>query len=193
MRLLRAADHRAMPWKNGGGTTSEIAVSPDGAGLDDFDWRVSMAQVDGQGPFSLFPGVDRTLLVLDGPGFRLDIEGRRPVFVMQNSEPLTFPADVATFGWLRGGPVLDLNVMVRRGTYDHSVRRLGLEEPHRLKMLADATLLFCDFGHAVVTQAERQVELAERDCLLLDRSTTPLNLIPQPEADLIIIELTRTL
>jgi environmental stress-induced protein Ves len=47
-----------MPWKNGGGETTEIAVFPDGAGLSDFDWRVSMARVDGDGPFSSFPGIE---------------------------------------------------------------------------------------------------------------------------------------
>ena len=49
MRILRAADHKRMPWKNGGGETTEIAVFPEHAGLSDFDWRVSMARVDGDG------------------------------------------------------------------------------------------------------------------------------------------------
>ncbi|MDP1908248.1 MAG: HutD family protein, partial [Hyphomicrobium sp.] len=43
MRILRAKDYRRMPWKNGGGETTEIAISPEGAALDSFDWRVSMA------------------------------------------------------------------------------------------------------------------------------------------------------
>ena len=51
-----------MPWKNGGGETAEIAVSPPGAALDDFDWRLSMARVETDGPFSAFPGIDRTLV-----------------------------------------------------------------------------------------------------------------------------------
>jgi environmental stress-induced protein Ves len=69
MRKLAPPSYRTMPWKNGGGTTIEIARSPEppeGAGLDDLDWRVSMARVDGPGPFSRFEGVDRTLAVLDG-------------------------------------------------------------------------------------------------------------------------------
>src|SRR3546814_10305481 len=63
MQVLRAAAHRVMPWKNGGGSTTEVAVAPDGAGLDEFDWRISMAVVGADGPFSGFPGVDRTLAV----------------------------------------------------------------------------------------------------------------------------------
>ncbi|TIN81446.1 MAG: HutD family protein, partial [Mesorhizobium sp.] len=72
MRILRAAEYRSMPWKNGGGVTTEIAVSPSGAGLDDFDWRVSMARVELSGPFSQFAGIDRTLAVLEGEGIVLE-------------------------------------------------------------------------------------------------------------------------
>ncbi len=51
MQILRASDHRVMPWKNGGGSTTEIAVFPIDSGLDAFDWRVSMATVAADGPF----------------------------------------------------------------------------------------------------------------------------------------------
>ena len=44
-RLIRASDCRCMPWKNGGGATTEIAVHPHDAGLADFEWRVSIATV----------------------------------------------------------------------------------------------------------------------------------------------------
>ena len=71
LTVLRAADHRTMPWKNGGGSTTEIAAAPDGAGIDAFDWRVSMAVVAADGPFSEFPGIDRTLSILDGSGLIL--------------------------------------------------------------------------------------------------------------------------
>lgn len=54
-RLL-AANHRRMPWKNGRGETTEIAVWPEGAGLQDFGWRLSMAGVSEHGAFSAFPG-----------------------------------------------------------------------------------------------------------------------------------------
>ena len=74
-KLLRNADHRRMPWKNGGGETVEVIVHPEGASLSDFGWRVSMATVASDGPFSVFPGIDRTLAVLSGEGMDLSIEG----------------------------------------------------------------------------------------------------------------------
>ena len=70
---------RRMPWMNGGGETIEIAVSPEGAGLASFDWRVSMARVTQPGPFSSFTGVDRTLAILDGAGLTVAVAGRHPV------------------------------------------------------------------------------------------------------------------
>jgi environmental stress-induced protein Ves len=65
-----------MPWKNGGDETTEVAAGPPGASLETFDWRISMAHIAQSGPFSLFPGVDRTLAVLSGVGIRLSVAGR---------------------------------------------------------------------------------------------------------------------
>jgi uncharacterized protein len=66
MRVVRFAALPAVPWKNGGGTTVEIAVHPPSAGTDAFDWRVSAAEIREAGPFSRFDGIDRALAILDG-------------------------------------------------------------------------------------------------------------------------------
>jgi hypothetical protein len=116
-----------MAWKNGGGETVEIAVSPEGAGLDTFDWRISMARVDGDGPFSLFAGVDRTLAIIEGAGLRLHIEGLEPRLVTRESLPFSFPADRPTRAETVAGPVRDFNVMSRRGRVDHKVEPLPRE------------------------------------------------------------------
>ena len=70
MKILRPADYRSMPWKNGAGTTIEIAVFPEQAGLDDFVWRVSRAQVVADGGFSHFAGIDRSLALLHAFEYR---------------------------------------------------------------------------------------------------------------------------
>lgn len=129
LQLFRAFDHQRMPWKNGGGETAEIAVFPTGAGVTDFEWRVSMARVDSDGPFSLFEGVDRTLLVLDGPGIRLDVDTLPGVELTVNSAPYPFAADRATMAYVLGGPITDLNVMTRRGRWSHTVARLSGKGP----------------------------------------------------------------
>ena len=113
-RLLQPADYARMPWKDGGGQTTEIAVHPAGATLADFDWRVSIADITADGPFSGFPGVDRTLVLLSGAGVRLTgtthtAELRVPY------EPYAFSGDDATACALVDGPVRDFNLMLRRG------------------------------------------------------------------------------
>lgn len=110
MRHLSPADYTRQPWKNGKGVTVELArAEANGALL----WRLSMATVAEDGPFSLFPGIDRNLTVLSGPGFRLTGEGLaldcRPLI------PVAFPGDVAvTATGTAAGPSEDFNVMTAR-------------------------------------------------------------------------------
>ena len=113
-RLLKPADYVRMPWKNGGGHTIEIAVHPAGGTLATFDWRVSIAEVAADGPFSRFPGVDRIIVLLSGAGMRLTgdahaAELRAPF------EPYAFSGDDAIACTLVAGPVRDFNLMSRRG------------------------------------------------------------------------------
>ncbi len=175
MRILRAADYRAMPWKNGGGTTTEITVSPDGAGLDDFDWRVSMARVEGGGPFSGFAGVDRTLAVLEGEGIVLDIAGQPPARLTGASAPLSFPADVPTTAALISGPITDLNVMTRRGRATHTVERLLVSAPTDIRPTTATTLILPLDGEVGVT-GPATAQLGPRDTLLLSSEVTELRL-----------------
>jgi len=126
MRLLRAADRAATPWKNGGGVTREVAAWPTGAGFDDFHWRVSMAEVREDGPFSVFPGVDRVLVVLEG-GMRLTVDGAGVFDLSPGATPAVFDGGAAAASALTAGPVLDLNVMTRRGAIKAQVDFLMTE------------------------------------------------------------------
>lgn len=123
MAVLAHSDYIRMPWKNGGGETLEIAVFPQASPAGNFDWRISMATVASDGPFSRFPGIDRILTVVDGDAMELSVEGRPPELLDQGAEPYRFAGDVPASGRLRNGPIADLNLMVRRGI-PHSVRRL---------------------------------------------------------------------
>ncbi|MFD2137086.1 HutD family protein [Novosphingobium resinovorum] len=120
-RIIRAADCPEVPWKNGGGTTREIAVCPPGAGMGDFLWRLSMARVEQAGPFSSFDGIDRTLAVLEGT---LHLSGAVDAVLDPVSAPFPFDGAANVEGVPLGGAVLDLNAMVRRGTYNCEMQRL---------------------------------------------------------------------
>jgi hypothetical protein len=111
--VWRAADHRRMRWQNGGGSTREVAGEPAGAALDAFDWRISVADVGEGGPFSRFEGVDRVLVLVDGPGMTLTVDGTR--HELRRYEPFRFDGGAATTCELPGGPTRDVNVMTRRG------------------------------------------------------------------------------
>lgn len=167
MKVLRPADHKRMPWKNGGGETVEIAISPDGAGLADFDWRVSMATVATDGPFSSFPGIDRTLSILEGNGMQLFIEGREPVLLTQASDPLFFPADVPVAAKLTDGTITDLNVMTRRERLRHNLLRLVVDGRQEMPLTGGQSLFLCHRGQVELDLAKDKIALAAGDALLL--------------------------
>ncbi len=115
--VFSVAQLPAMPWKNGGGVTREIVCVPAGAGLDDFDWRVSIAQIGANGPFSAFPGVDRVITLLDGVGVHLrSADGALDHRLDRPLAPFPFSGDAAIDAQLLGGACRDLNVMTRRSS-----------------------------------------------------------------------------
>ena len=111
---IALADATPMPWKNGGGTTRELLAWP--PGVADWHWRVSVAQVDADGPFSVFEGVQRWFAVLDGAGVELAL-GQGGVWqsqrVTQQSEAFGFDGALPVDCSLIEGPTQDLNLMVR--------------------------------------------------------------------------------
>jgi environmental stress-induced protein Ves len=116
-RHWRAASaHRVMPWKNGLGETLEVARFPEGESLDAFDWRVSVAPVIADGAFSVFPGIERTIAVIEGAGMELTLAGGRP-YALLPGMPYTYDGGLAIDGRLIDGPVRDFNVMARRGRF----------------------------------------------------------------------------
>ena len=191
MRVLRAETYRRMPWKNGGGVTTEIATSPDGASLDSFDWRISMARVEAGGPFSAFPGIDRTLSILQGEGLRLTVGDAAPAEFRQGSEPHAFAADVPTLAELIGGPVTDLNVMTRRVRYSHSVRRVALDGEQNLSLSAAVTVLFCQAGTADMLAGNDSAEIGPLDAVVFGEPAGPVRIASPGRATLYVIEMHR--
>lgn len=171
MQLLRNSDHRRMPWKNGGGETVEVIVHPQGAGLADFGWRVSMATVASDGPFSVFPGIDRTLAVLTGDGMELTIEGLGDRLLTPRSTPLAFPADAATTARLTGGPITDLNVMTRRGSFGHRLARHEVTDARPLPASSGERLLLA-LDPLGVSTPDGLIGLQPLDALVLAGSDT---------------------
>ena len=119
-RLLRAANHRRMPWKNGLGVTTEMVVEPSGATLENFDWRLQYGSHRcGQGAFSSFPNIDRLLMVLEGR-LHLAIEGRAPIELAADGESVKFPAELTQLNEVE---LAVLQVVLRNSVVDTRARR----------------------------------------------------------------------
>jgi uncharacterized protein len=155
LRIIRARDCRSAPWKNGGGSTTEIAAEPAGASLDTFDWRVSMARVASDGPFSEFPGIDRTLAVVEGSGLVLTIEGGAPVTLECGSDPISFAGDIPTSARLVAGEIVDLNVMTRRRRFSHQLRRVP--QPASCDFDGNDIAVALSFNGSATLASEREV------------------------------------
>ncbi|HEV3245823.1 MAG TPA: HutD family protein [Beijerinckiaceae bacterium] len=168
MKILRAGQHRRMPWKNGGGETTEIIAFPEGVGLDEFEWRISMARVAMDGPFSRFPDVERTLCVIEGEALALTIAGKPEVVLTQVSAPFGFPGDVAVTSRLAKGPITDLNVMTRRGRWSHKVTRLSLAGPQLVKRAAGVTLLLSRSQGLMIAEKDGLETLDTDDAALFE-------------------------
>lgn len=115
MSILHLADCPPRPWKNGLGRTRELAIHPPGAGMDDFLWRVSVAEVTAAAPFSAYPGIDRVIALLDGDGFTMHLGDGHEHSLTAPCTPFAFAGETPVAMTLAGKPGRDFNLMLRRG------------------------------------------------------------------------------
>ncbi|MGB6602966.1 MAG: HutD family protein [Steroidobacteraceae bacterium] len=177
--ILRAGSRPAVPWKNGGGVTREVAVFPAGSGLADFDWRVSVAEVRAAGAFSRFPGVDRRMAILEGR-LALTVEAQAATMrLAPGSAPVFFPGDVPAFGEPLDGAVLDLNVMTRRGRFESTVTCHTLTQVLELDP-EQGTLLVLALSDVSLRRAGPEVRLARLDAARIEAAPGRCAIIPIP-------------
>jgi environmental stress-induced protein Ves len=164
---LRASDYKRARWKNDGGWTTEIARDPAGDG--DFRWRISIADIESDGPFSAFPGVARDLVLLAGTGIELDIGDAPTLRLTERFQRVHFEGEASVDCRLVAGPTRDFNVMARRDAVLADVVARPLvgsmvlfAEP-RVVWIAHAFS-----GHAEARAGEESVALATGDTLRID-------------------------
>jgi len=143
-RLIRAAECQPKPWKNGLGVTREIMRSPAAADDASFLWRASVAEVNSAAPFSLFPGIDRHIALLDGAGFNMTLDGTQTHLLHTRYEPFAFPGEAHVTIALVDGPTHDFNLMVRRSHAHGSINVCA--QPGRHDIDATCALLYVLHG-----------------------------------------------
>jgi uncharacterized protein len=186
--VLRAAERAAVPWKNGGGFTREVAVHPPGSDFERFDWRVSIAEIAAPGPFSVFPDIDRRMVVLSGR-LTLAIDGSAPLTLTPESPAVAFAGDVAAFAEPHGGPVVDLNVMTRRGHCTADLRRLELRSPTRLETQPGVTRLLVALTSQRILYGGAPQLLERLDALVIAPGAPGVTLALQQPAALLLAEM----
>lgn len=169
--LIPFAGLSPVPWKNGGGSTIEIAIGPQDAGFDNFDWRVSLATISEDGAFSQFPGVDRTLALVDGHGMTLQIDGE-PALISDAEPVIAFDGSSEVQAKLNRGPTLDFNVMSRSECCWHQFGRRRLSGDSTFVARADVTVLFLAEGDSLQLASDNErVGLVRYDAVVLDQGT----------------------
>ena len=149
IRIQRFDKHLKMPWKNGLGITREVISRPASDGSGGFDWRISLATVGTSGPFSVFAEIDRTIVVLQGDGMQLTVDGRQESPLLVGSPPFAFSGDAEVQADCLGGETLDLNVMSRRGVFVHRMTKIAVSARQALSVSCD-TVAIVFGGDAVV-------------------------------------------
>ena len=108
--LLDPAGYRRTTWKNGGGTTVDIAVRMDG---DAEVWRFGRTPIVQPGPFSDYTGFDRVQALVAGSGLVLETPDSE-IDVRQPFRPVRFTGETPITSRLEAGPVEVVNLIGRR-------------------------------------------------------------------------------
>ncbi|TNM50186.1 HutD family protein [Nocardioides albidus] len=153
--ITRAADLQRVPWRNGQGMTTEIAL---GGTPDDFAWRVSLAEVTQSGDFSAFPGIDRIIMLIEGGEMTLHLPAA--THVLRTDEPFAFDGGLPVRCRVEQ-PTRDLNVMTRRGVAEATLD---------VRVLAggDAPVVVPDGGRVVLVVLAGTCDLGTGDAPLTD-------------------------
>jgi uncharacterized protein len=171
MEIIRFADLKPEPWRNGGGTTRQLASQPGSAQDGSWNWRVSIADVTKAGDFSAFPGTERVLTVVEGELLLLTVDGaERP---LEKYRPFRFPGGAATQAALPTGDIRNLNVITRTGIFKGYTSIIELSKK-RAKPIFEGSIGILLQGQATVADALTEAEpMARYDAVVGSDADTP--------------------
>lgn len=186
MEIIRFADVRPEPWRNGGGVTRELASHPQAASAQDgaWDWRVSIADVSTAGDFSVFPCMERVITIIDGELLLLTVDGSE--HPLEKYRPFRFSGEAASSATLPTGDIRDLNVIARQGAFKGytSIVEISKKRPHpvfegQLAVLLEGKATVApgaadeSDGDEAATSAAEPVELSRYDTVVGSDTRSP--------------------
>ena len=131
--------YRRLPWKNGLGSTLEIATDAAEAGAP-WTWRLSFAEVPTRAPFSIFAGIDRHIAVLEGDGLLLE-RGAQRIDAPRDGAAFSFAGEDAIVGEPIGSGVRDANLMLDRRRWTGSLEILRIGAKRTIGIDSDVVLI----------------------------------------------------
>ncbi|WP_213816098.1 HutD family protein [Glaciihabitans sp. dw_435] len=161
VKRMPASGRTTQPWRNGGGSTTDVVAFPAGSTLDGFVWRVSIATIDGDSEFSHFPGVDRFLVPLTG---RLDLSVDGAVRTLDRFDVCAFTGETAVASTGVTTASDDLNLMVRRGCATGSLEIITIDRELVVHSSRGESVLIVALDGSLTADGE---PLADRDAVLL--------------------------
>lgn len=193
MRLLRISDYSRTRWKNNGGWTTEIASVPLVDQASGFLWRVSIAEIEANGPFSLFPGIERDLLLLAGTGIELDIDDAPAMRLDQRFQRIHFSGEAVVHCRLLAGPTRDFNVMTARGRATAEIHARPLVGTMLVFAESDCTwLIHVLAGQASARVSDQALAAACGETLIIDAATaTRERIVIEGSGELVLVKFTR--
>lgn len=176
-------------WRNGHGWTREIRRSAPG---EDWAWRCSVAEIDSDGAFSRFPGRQRQMVLLQGAGLQLTIDGGEPLNLLPPHGRAAYPGDAAVEAALLDGPCHALNLI-------HDPARCEVDILHRplvgtmvfFSDPAETWLIHLLSGHAAGRQSRHQARAETGDTLLLESDSKGDRFLIDGAGELLLVRIRR--
>ena len=184
--LITPEQWQTQRWQNGGGITHQLCRQDDEQGLL---WRVSIAEVASDGPFSRFDNIDRIIMLLSGRGFSLHGVGANPQLLDTPLMPFAFAGETPIHCTLLNGAVRDFNLMTRRGAVQADLQVLTIGRTQQTLPLSSQTLLYVASGSVDIMFGTQQLTLAAQQTLSLQHEIGSVQLSSNDKAQVIYIGL----
>lgn len=149
LRIIPQSQFKEGRWRNGQGVSWEIASHKE-VGAADFSWRFAKARIDNDVPFSIYPGMDRIFMMLEGGGMDLEFEGGKVLQVHEKFVLHEFSCDVPLVCKLRGGPSMDLNLFTARGEWRAECEVVVLDGTLQFNFQNQITIIYALEGRCTV-------------------------------------------